>query len=453
MLIFIDNHSLDTARRGEVLDAVEKFLDTQKRPDDQMSIMVWNRSAKVVTPFTRSAAQLRDGIASLRTGVRSGISFPQEMERVRSLCQLEYDNAQREFGRTFGEAFEICRGAILAFSEEAYSSNRMLLEGLRSTVAYLAGLDGKKAVVFAGAHLPIAPGEELSFWAFRLFKPNLPGMVAATVVESPRTSVLLRLDDLAKEATASDVSLYFIDGGQKGDTTHSVEQAGPSSTNALETSMAANNTADAFKLLADVTGGVVVGRMMNFDVAFNTVAADLGAYYSLGFRPREGDGGKRIRVKMKDARYTARARTSYDPKTPDDEVTERVMANLMHRSVKGEWAIDLATGFAERDGKHFKVPMRISIPSTLTLIPEGDQLAGAYTVYVVMGNTSGGLSKVMKTPQTVRLPASEVASLRSRPLTFEGTLLVRPGDNILSVAVVDQLSRAAGYATANVAAQ
>src|SRR5688572_8146148 len=173
ILVFIDNHSLDTGRRSEVLQSLENFLNRTKRAEDQVAIVAWNRSAKMVTPFTTSNEQLQQGIASLRQSVRSGISFPQELERVRSLCQREYDQAESGFGRSYQEAFQSCAGSIQAFAEEAAYSNKLLLDGLRSTVAQFAGLDGKKALVFAGAHLPIAPGEELAIWTYRLFQPKL----------------------------------------------------------------------------------------------------------------------------------------------------------------------------------------------------------------------------------------------------------------------------------------
>ena len=63
------------------------------------------------------------------------------------------------------------------------------------------------------------------------------------------------------------------------------------------------------------------------------------------------------------------------------------------------------------------------------------------------------MSKVMKTVQDVRMPAGAEQDARKQPFTFEGTLMVRPGENVLSVAVVDRVSNAVGYARTAVKAE
>lgn len=453
ILIFIDNYSLNNARRVDVLKAVQRFVDEKKRPEDQIALVVWNQTAKIVTPFTVSTDELRKGIDTLRKGTRSGLSFPEESDRVRNEVQRYYDQAEQGVSMTYPQAFQLSNGAVRAFVEHSSMANRLLLDGLRTTVAQFAGLDGKKVLVFAGSHLPQAPGHDLFFFVYRLFSRQMRNLSAAEVTETPKSSMLLAFDDLARQATMNDVALYFIDGGEVGDTSRSVEQAKDMETTAVEVSLAANNTLDAFKALADVTGGTVVGRTMDYNVAFNNVARDLSSYYSLGFRP-EGDGGeRRIRVTVKNPAYRVRARTSYTPRTLDAEVTEKVIANLVHGSVKGEWRVDVKTGPPQADGKYFRVPMEISMAPTLTLVPNGGQVEGGYMVYVVMGNAKGGMSKVMKTPHTIRIPAQAEADIRKEPLRFTGTLVMRPGENVLSVAVVDQTTNATGFATTRLIAQ
>jgi hypothetical protein len=260
----------------------------------------------------------------------------------------------------------------------------------------------------------------------------------------------LTLKDVVNEATASDVALYFIDGGDSGNATGGVEYGGLIDISGLESYLAANNTETAFRNLALLTGGVVVGRSSNFDRAFNAVAQDISDYYSLGFKPRDTKGQKHIVVKMKNGRYSPRARSSYTPKTFETEVAERVVANLFHGGVKSEWPITVTMGTAQRDGRYFRVPLEIALAPTLALVPDGRELTGAYTVYVMMGNEGGAVSKLMKSAHPIRIPVSAEAELRKQPLTYAATLVMRPGENTLSVAVVDQLTNVAGYATATI---
>ena len=451
VMVFIDNYSLDPARRADVLKSVARFIEQQKKPDDEVALVSWNRSANIVTPFTSDPARLTQGITTMSSKGFGGLSFPQEKERVRAECQRYYDQAESGL-ITYQDAFASSRGTVRSYAEESYLTSKILLDGLKGTLAAFAGMDGKKVMVFAGAHLPQNPGEDLAFWLYRTYQKQMRNLSAMNVVDLPRTSQRINLEDVAALASADDVAMYFIDGGDTSDYSMSAEQRG-AATSGLEQMLAANNTADAFRRLAEVTGGSVVTRWQNFDVAFDSVARDLNSYYSVGFKPQSaGAANKRIAVKTKNPDYRVRARMLYTPKSLDTEINQRLIANLVHGNVKGDWSIAVHTGPPERDGKYFKIPMEISIAPTLTLLPAGNDMTGGYTVYIVMGN-SGAMSKVMKTVQDVRVPAAEEAGLRKQPLTFTGTLMVRPGENTLSVAVVDRVTNATGYARTTVTAQ
>lgn len=451
ILVLVDNYSLDPARRAEVLKAVERFISQQKRPGDEIALVTWNRSVKIITPFTADAAKLDQGLVQMREVSKGSMSFQQEMERVRAECQRYYDMAEATesgggVGMSFPEAFEMSRGAVKSYGEEAYLNSKNLLDALKTTTATFAGLDGKKALLLAGAHLPEAPGEELSMWLFRTYSRKIRNLSGLNIADSPRTAQRMNLEDVAAQASAADVALYFIDGGNPGDFSKSAEVHN-ADTSGLEDFLAANNTADAFIRLAQVTGGSVVTKTQSFDLAFDNVSRDLNSYYSIGFQPTEGDNGKsqRVTVKVRNAEYNVRSRMIYTPRSLDSEVTQRLMANLVHGDVHGDWSINVTTGPPERDGKYFKVPMEISLAPTLTLLPAGSDISGGYTVYIIMGN-NGAVSKVMKTVQDVRMPAAAEADARKQPFTFTGTLMVRPGENVLSVAVVDRVSNAVGYA-------
>lgn len=451
IMVFLDNYSLDPARRADVLKSVERFVDQQKQAQDEVALVAWNRSVKIVAPFTSDIAVLKQGINAMRAKGFGGLSFPQEKERVRAECQRYYDQAESNL-ISYQDAFDESRGAVRSYAEEAYLTSKILLDGLRSTLAAFAGLDGKKVLVFAGAHLPQSPGEDIAFWLYRTYQRQLRNLSAMNVVDLPRTAARINLEEVAALASADDVAMYFIDGGNTSDYSTSVENRG-AETSGAEQLLEANNTADAFRRLAEVTGGSVVTRWQNFDVAFDTVARDLNSYYSVGFKPETTvTGNRRVSVKVRNPQYNVRARMLYTPKSPEVDINQRLIANLVHGEMKGDWAITVHTGTPERDGKYFKVPMEISIAPTLTLLPAGSDMAGGYTVYILMGN-AGAMSKVMKTVQDVRVPAAGEAALRKQPLTFTGTLMVRPGENTLSVAVVDRVSSATGFARTTVSAQ
>lgn len=58
-------------------------------------------------------------------------------------------------------------------------------------------------------------------------------------------------------------------------------------------------------------------------------------------------------------------------------------------------------------------------------------------MYVAVGSPQGALSTVFRQPQKIEIAAAEEAAFRKEPLTFGGTLTLCPGENILSIGVVD----------------
>ena len=108
----------------------------------------------------------------------------------------------------------------------------------------------------------------------------------------------------------------------------------------------------------------------------------------------------------------------------------------------------------EPDGKNFKVPVEVTIPSTIVLLPEGGTtLAGGFMVYIAVGNETGSLSDVARRPQPVTVEKAGEAELRKEPFRFTMNLTVRPGQNWLSVGVVDQVASTTGLARAIIVAK
>ena len=141
-------------------------------------------------------------------------------------------------------------------------------------------------------------------------------------------------------------------------------------------------------------------------------------------------------------------------KSADEQTKDRVLSNAFHSQVKGEIPITLTTGQpVAQKGARYKVPVRISFPSTLTLLPDGENLVGGFTVYFAVVDENGGLSPVSKRSQSLKLPRSAEATLRSKPISFTAEVMVGRGEHYISVGIVDDVASSAGYARTRVAAR
>jgi hypothetical protein len=270
---------------------------------------------------------------------------------------------------------------------------------------------------------------------------------------SSHRSQTISIEDVAHEANADGVTLYMIDTADPRDAASAdvVEQIG-----AEESFLKFTNTAMAYQALARITGGVAITDTNNMDTAFKTIARDLGSYYSLGYRPADDKsaGRRKLSVKMKNAAYHVRARQTFDLKTNEEQMGDRVLANIYHDGVKSEWPIEVRAGAPQRDGRNYRVPIEVSVPPTVTLLPaEENKLAGGFDVYIAVGNEDGDMSSVTKRAEPIRIPAVAEKAVRAKPLIFNATLMVRPGQSTISIGVIDEVSNTQGFARTKIVAR
>jgi len=130
-----------------------------------------------------------------------------------------------------------------------------------------------------------------------------------------------------------------------------------------------------------------------------------------------------------------------------------VIANVLHHGAGGEWPVRLTPQKPEKNGDVYKLPITVEMDPKLTLLPEADKVAGGFVLYIVVGTKDGAMSKVTRAARKIEMPSAAESQFRSKPMSYTLNLSVRPGENIVSVGVVDQISNAAGFARADVVAQ
>ena len=446
-LMFLDDYSLSAGSRKQVLVSLGKFIETDLQPGDTVSIVEWLHGIHIIVPFTSDRKQLQDGIARLHRHY-AGKTAEDEENHIKSDCRvflLMVDAGGR--GVTHASAQQECMDEVDVYEQTAGASLRELLSDIARTTGSLAGIDGKKVLLLAGSELPERPGLALRQFALTLF--GVDGAAGMAVMQSLNEQ--FSIEKLAREANANGVTIYAIDarGLSLGMSAEEEPVQGEAPDLAsVEDFIRYSNNAKSFHDLAAMTGGTAVLNTPNFDLAFESVASDTSSYYSLGYRPSnpENTSDRAIVVKVRNRDLRVRGRMSVALRTVDERMGDRVIANIFHDGVSGGWPIGVRAGSPAKSGRYFKVPIDVSIPSTVTLLPQGDHLTGGFTVYVAVADADGRISNVVKRPNEIRLPAKLEPQLRSRPLQFSAEVLVRPGANTLSVAVVDSIGGTTGFA-------
>jgi len=452
-VFLIDNYSMEPSQRNKTLAAMRKFIDTNFKQGDEAALYIWSRKAEQISPLTKDKDAILKGIDTTLARSRSGMSAIEEEGRTRQTCSeimMEVDGSHM----TWDQAWLHCQGGVRAFTQSVWDNESTLLKDMKGIVSTLGGVDGRKVLVLAGAHLPEHPGRETMLWAAQQFEQHLPKgsqLVTRAMSEGNGRSQTLAITDVANFANANGVAFYTIDAA---DQRNESGAESPTMSDATDSFMSFSDTASAFKALADITGGAALSGTQNFEVAFQTLTRDLTTFYSIGYKPAEGTAASRkISVRTKKSGLTVRARRSYTPKSSDQEMNDRVVANLFHQPAQSEWPITLTAKTPEKNGDRFTVPVTIAMQPNITLIPQEKNLVGGFILYIVVGTKDGAMSKVTKNARKIEIPANAEADLRSKPMTFTLMLSVKPGDSVVSVGVTDQISEATGFDRVQVSAQ
>ena len=451
-ILFIDNRAMHPVLRKHVTGELRKFIDAQMQPQDQAAVISWNRVLNIAAPLTRDRAVLHAALEKVaETGSPSAARS--DFARVQYKCNQNLQLA-RSGRMPFKVAYDDCIGEAGIEAQRLMLFSRMILSALDVAMSTVAGVEGKKILVMAGTELPVKPGLDMYQWANALFTPYLRGFdapIAQPSFDDERAQREL-LDKLGRSANAHGVTLYMISALMPGDGFSATTPTGVIDGGAEF--LRSGNTEISHETLARLTGGVAA-PVSRLKPMFDTIATDLGSYYSLGYRP-SGDvrGDRPITVRTRNRAYVVRSRQTYAPKTFDDQMADRVVANIFTPARDSDWNVQVRTGTPQllEKGK-YSVPVEIVAPATVTLLPQGGHLAGGFTVFVAVGNEQGALSTTFHQANAIRITPAEESGFRREPLVFSASLTLREGTNLLSVGVLDQVSNAMGFARTTVAAQ
>ena len=447
IILFVDNYSLDQFQRNKVLQSLGKFVDEKLSPQDQVMLVLCTQRVKVVTPFTKDRNVIHEGIKSIAEMARSGSNRQHSVDELKQRIN-QYIDAAKEGKRPFSDFYMMSQGLVESYVEEVIFSSRNTLAALGQITAAISGVEGKKAMIIAGAHMPERPGVEMYQWLYNAFTPYMGSQgvpfTSEIIMGKTGSGQHYSIEEAAKQASINGVTLYLIDAADTRDMSSAETSM---STDTMEQFTNFTNTAMAYQTLARISGGIALTNTQNFDVAFDTLAADLNSYYSLGFKPSNSTSAaeRRIVVKAKNSQYVIRTRETYATRSTEDEMSNRVIANIYNADQHNTWPVDLRAGTPVKEGNQYRVPFELSFTPTITLLPQESDLVGSFTVYIVVGS-DGRTSKVIKSPHPVKVPADAEDDFRTKPMTYKAVIMMTPGENTLSVGILDQNSNNSGFA-------
>jgi VWFA-related protein len=321
--------SLSSDARPFATKAAAQFISTLSSPNEYAGVFESGLAMTTVLPFTNHAADLRAAIDHVANTPTDNLSAEAERKRAITRTQgldpatpvttgaeesrgwttlAEYEQRLYVPGGRGADPREALLTRMALRMQDGYS--RFLneyegdgsLAGLRSAVAALAPLSGRKSVLYFTEELPITS---------RL-KP--------------------RFDSLISEANRANVTVYVVDAAglrvnsKEAETSRGVNVAGAQGvgdvsrdgafTKDLEKQeqMLSSRPAAALGRLANETGGFLIDNTNDLGKGVARMQSERTTYYLLGYQPTNTalDGKfRKVTVKVKRGKYIVRARTGY----------------------------------------------------------------------------------------------------------------------------------------------
>ncbi len=483
VIFYIDDINIGPTNRKRALKELRTFLENEWRSGMQGMMVSTDKTLEMQQAFTSSGAELLRALDDLEAKKVSGSRF--ERERLRLLREIgrldeeahdglalaslagtgaeSADDEAGGAGAVFGAGsaditvgLEMLARSLLR-EIETYSRYRYQLalgtvEMLRLFTDSVAGIPGRKIILYASDGLPMAAGEVVyeAYGRFAEVLPNGPSNLAMAV-EGGRFDASAEIAELAEHAASGRVTFYPLDSSRRETLQQgSAEVKGRASGTFGKwdegiTAGQTRNDQDSLRLMASVTGGRAALNPSTLDDELSKMMSDLENYYALGYSAEEeaGEGGREIEVKMRDRKLRVTHRKRVHDKSADERMAERLLAGLF----LGE-ATDNPLGVAleveeqvRQDDGTFLVPVVAKIPvDNLVLLPQASMHEARLSIHIAVRDEQGSTSRVVKHLCPVSIPNSELLVALGRQAHCGIRLIMNKGQQTVAVGIRDDLA-------------
>ncbi len=432
LIVYIDNFNIKVFDRNRVFTSLREFLRTKLTRGDRVMLITYDREPHVRRPFTSDPATIASALFEIEKMSAMGNSAERERQEIlRDITEADDPSYASLRARSYAES---------VFNDLSFS-----LDSLKNLVSSLAGVPGRKAVLYVSSGLPLIAGEDV----FHAIQDKWASATSA-ILESRNYDATRRYQEMLAQANANRISFYTIDaGGLRTSTSISAENARPGAS-AFVDSIYFSNLQGSLQLMAERTGGKAIYNTNDPTKGLDLVAGDFRNYYSLGYSPAHSGDGRyhKVDVKTKRKDLVVRHRDGYRDKTTEARMADGVMSSLFFDVESNPLGISIERGPAtQRDDGNFVVTVDVRIPiGKLTLLPQGDDQTARVRVFLAAMDQKGGISEVQETKVPIAVPTEQLADAAGKNWVYSVQLLMRGGPQKLAVGVRDDLAATSSFA-------
>ena len=445
LVVFLDLLHMTAPNRNRTVSSLGEFLPRTVGPRVEVQIVTWDRSLRARGSFTNDGPLLASVFEALKEEVVLGDLPIQERSRLFGTI----DSALNADPRLRAALVDQAISAVRSWCDNQAQDLDATLDAARSTASTLAGVEGRKILIVVTEKLTPAPGREL--WDY--FQQGLDRKRIATSNANLNNFTWKDFDRspsfkrLADAANGAGVSLFMVEAsGLTGDTTFSAEFGGTGGT--VNEGLATLDAESALHLLAEQTGGVAIVGRNNLALALESLEPAWTAYYSLGFETSTSKPGiaRPIRVTVKRPGVSVLTRRSIVERTEEQKIADAVLSGVHFPKTFNPLRATLRVGTPSKSGKLWLVPLEFKIPfDRITLVQQSGRARGRILFTSAAATSDGRVSNVSSERIPVDVPEKDLATLAGKSFAYTATLKVRPGPQILSLALTDEVSRLTSY--------
>ena len=434
LIVYIDNFNLRPFNRNRVFRRLRTFLRKELNENDRVMVVSYDRSLHMRQEFTTDMTLVNSALFEMEDISAHGVHADSERNRILQAIESAED---------VGDAMIQVR----PHAESLFNDLSFTVTAMDEMVDSLAGLAGRKALLYVSDGLPMKAAEDLFYMVQQKFH------YTPVITEMMDFDASRMFRNLGNKANANGVTFYTIDaGGLRTYSSASVEvaEAGKAGMSSFVDTVYIQSIQEPLRFLADATGGRAIINTNDISDDLLKIAADFNSYYSIGYTPAHAGDGRlhRIEVKLKDKKgRRIRHRETYRDKSVGSRMVDATLATLRYGFEENAMGVLLEVGSPQPspDGM-YHVPVKVGLPlGKLTLVPRADHYYGRARLYFGAIDDKDGISEVNNLEVPIRIPTDRIDEAQGMYYPYETTLLMRGGPHQLAIGVRDELGAGASY--------
>ncbi len=426
LVVYIDNYNLHPFSRNRAFTFIRSFLRDRVRIGDQVRLVTYDRSLHERHGFTGDPELIASSLYELEE--LSAHAIHRDSDR-RDLLHAIYD----------AESVYDVSGRVRTYAENLFSDLSFTITALKDTVDGLAGLPGRKAILYVSDGLAMRSAEDLWHLLDQKFTEQ------HMLMESFRYDLTREYQKLTRVANSNRVSFYTIDAEGLRTFSYMDAQNQVAGGDAFIDQTHFSNLQAPLQMIAEETGGFAIINTNNFTKGLNRVGDDFGSYYSLAYSPASAGSGRyhnlEVRLKNKVKGVRIRHREGFRDKPIEDRMGDTTMAALFHGYERNGLGASLEVGrMIPRSDGFFDVPLIIKVPiGRLALLEREAHHRGRIQLFVAARDDEGGVSEVQKVPVPIDIPSQHWDHAQTQDYKYSLTMMMRSGSTKIAVTIRDEI--------------